>query len=92
MEAQESIAPVRDKEVIWHDEVVARITEKAAAQGIENILEGVRSPDHFSSIEIALIADQLGTSVHWLITGERDPYEIRLVHCTGKYPFDEEDY
>lgn len=77
---------------ILHEDIVNRIKAKAEQQGIEDILTGMSRPEtHFSSLELVLIAERLGVSVHWIITGERDPYEIRLVHCTGSYPFEDEE-
>jgi Zn-dependent peptidase ImmA (M78 family) len=32
----------------------------------------------FKLLELATIADLVHTSVHWLITGERDPFELKL--------------
>lgn len=37
-------------------------------------LAGKRS---LSSIEAALIAEHLGVTMHWLVTGEADPFEVR---------------
>jgi Zn-dependent peptidase ImmA (M78 family)/transcriptional regulator with XRE-family HTH domain len=34
---------------------------------------------HFSAIELAKLADVLGVDTHWLITGEQDPFKVRLV-------------
>ena len=33
----------------------------------------------FSAVELAEVADRIGVSMHWLVTGEPDPYELRLV-------------
>lgn len=80
-----------EKSPIKHEDIVARIIDKASAHGISDIFGSTKSPERFSSLELALIAERLNTSVHWLITGERDPYEVRLVHCTSKYPFEDEE-
>ena len=39
-------------------------------------LNGTRA---FSAVELAEVADRIGVSMHWLVTGEPDPYELRLV-------------
>ena len=33
---------------------------------------------HFSAVEIASIAARFGLDTHWLITGEQDPFNVRL--------------
>jgi hypothetical protein len=33
----------------------------------------------FSAVELAEVADRIGVSMRWLVTGEPDPYELRLV-------------
>lgn len=33
---------------------------------------------HFSAVELAKIAGRLGRDIHWLITGEHDPFRVRL--------------
>ncbi len=32
----------------------------------------------FSSVELARIADELGTDLYWLVTGEADPHRVRI--------------
>ena len=39
-------------------------------------LNGTRA---FSAVELAEVADRIGVSMHWLVTGEPDPYELRHV-------------
>ncbi|WP_328322680.1 XRE family transcriptional regulator [Kribbella sp. NBC_00382] len=48
---------------------------------------------HFSVLEIARLADYLGLDTHWLITGEQDPYRVRLAarHTWGKSSADQEE-
>ena len=78
-------------DTITHEDIVNRIKAKAEQQGIDDIFaDAKRYETHFASIELAVIAERLGVSVHWVITGERDPYEVKIVHCTGSYPFDDE--
>lgn len=57
-------------------------TQGALAQAVglsesamSKALAGKRS---LSSIEAALIAEHLGVTMHWLVTGEADPFEARL--------------
>lgn len=47
------------------------------------------SGDYLSSLDICNLADETGQSLHWLITGERDPYEPKMVFCDNPYPFKE---
>lgn len=44
---------------------------------------------HMSAIKLAEIAEEVGRSTHWLLTGERHPYEPKISHCTQSYPFDD---
>ncbi|MDR7161389.1 XRE family transcriptional regulator [Arthrobacter sp. BE255] len=38
----------------------------------------LRGQRNFKLVEMAALADHLNTSIHWLVTGERDPYEVKL--------------
>nr|WP_300339217.1 helix-turn-helix transcriptional regulator [Actinomyces sp.] len=38
-----------------------------------------------SALEVAEIADELGVSMHWLVTGEADPFAVRLA---ARHEFD----
>ena len=40
-------------------------------------------------LDISNLSEETGRSVHWLLTGERHPYEPKLVYCHNPYPFDE---
>lgn len=42
-----------------------------------------------SMVNMADLAYETGTSVRWLLTGERDPYEPKMFPCNNVYPFDE---
>lgn len=84
-----SSAARQDQAKADHAVMVQRIEDRAKEMGIPHILAGLKSPDYLSSLELVEIAEVLNTSAYWIITGERDPYEIRLVHCTGTYPYDE---
>ncbi|MBC9706863.1 MAG: hypothetical protein H9W81_18395 [Enterococcus sp.] len=44
---------------------------------------------NLSSLDICELSEETGRSIHWLITSERDPHEIKLVHCENPYPFTE---
>lgn len=45
----------------------------------------------FSAVEVALLADDLDVSMHWLVTGEEDPLSMRIAarhsfdSATGSY-------
>ncbi|AYD89077.1 XRE family transcriptional regulator [Actinomyces lilanjuaniae] len=39
-------------------------------------LAGTRT---FAALELAEVAERLGVSMHWLVTGEEDPFEVRVV-------------
>jgi Zn-dependent peptidase ImmA (M78 family) len=47
---------------------------------------------HFSALEVAQLADRLKVDTHWLITGERDPFQVRLAarHTWGRSSADQE--
>ena len=63
------------------------LSESAMSKAIA----GTRS---LSSIEAALIAEHLGVTMHWLVTGEADPFEVRAAarhsydRPTGTYSCD----
>ena len=44
-------------------------------------LDGTRQ---FSTVEIARLADCLGFSTHWLLTGAEDPMAVRVIACRGR--------
>lgn len=48
---------------------------------------------HFSALEIAQLAERLGVDTHWLITGEQDPFQVRLAarHTWGRSSADEDE-
>lgn len=35
----------------------------------------------WSALHLSLLADRLGTSLHWMATGERDPFELKFISC-----------
>ena len=40
-----------------------------------------------SSVELHHVAAALDVSVHWLLTGERDPFEVQFAGYGCTYPF-----
>ena len=48
---------------------------------------------HFSALEISQLADRLEVDTHWLITGEQDPFQVRLAarHTWGQSSADQEE-
>ncbi|WP_127841399.1 helix-turn-helix domain-containing protein [Actinomyces wuliandei] len=59
------------------------LTQTALAQSVglsepalSKSLAGTRT---FAALELAEIADRLGASMHWLVTGEEDPFEVCVV-------------
>ncbi|QOD04983.1 ImmA/IrrE family metallo-endopeptidase [Pseudarthrobacter sp. BIM B-2242] len=52
----------------------------AAAVGMtpDALSRSLRGQRNFKLVEMAALADHLNTSIHWLVTGERDPYEVKL--------------
>ncbi|WP_427118227.1 ImmA/IrrE family metallo-endopeptidase [Pseudarthrobacter scleromae] len=52
----------------------------ATAAGIKEdaFSNSLNDKRQFKLAELALLAEMLNTSVHWIITGERDPYEVKL--------------
>lgn len=51
------------------------------------IIKSMKEDTDFSSSDLAEIADLLSTSFHWLLTGERDPEEVRL---SARHSYDKE--
>jgi Zn-dependent peptidase ImmA (M78 family) len=42
---------------------------------------------HFAVVELAAIAERLGVDTHWLITGQHDPFRVRLA---ARHPWGQE--
>lgn len=46
---------------------------------------------NFSALELSKLAEALGSSIHWFVTGERDPFELKMSarhsfdHGSGQY-------
>lgn len=67
-----------------NDLIRQRIVERVEEMGKPEIAEKLKDKEHFSSLDIALLADELDTSFHYLVTGEPDPWEVRIIGCTQK--------
>ena len=69
------------------DTIGARVKETLRGRGLSqaelarsiDLGESALSKSAFSAVELAEVADRIGVSMHWLVTGEPDPYELRLV-------------
>lgn len=59
-----------------------RIIERGVKVGKPDILAKHPEGKHFSSLELVILADELETSFHYLVTGEPDPYEVRIISCS----------
>ncbi|WP_115789974.1 helix-turn-helix domain-containing protein [Arthrobacter silvisoli] len=51
---------------------------KSAGMTPDALSRALRDERQFKLVELASIADFVHASVHWLITGDRDPYELKL--------------
>ena len=62
-------------------------TQWALAQAVglseSAMSKAVAGSRSLSSIEAALIAKHLDVTMHWLVTGEADPFEVRLAARHG---------
>lgn len=49
---------------------------------------------HFSALELARLAERLQVDTHWLITGEQDPFQVRLAarHPWGQGSAEQEEH
>jgi Zn-dependent peptidase ImmA (M78 family)/transcriptional regulator with XRE-family HTH domain len=67
----------------------AKQSEVAARVGMspDAFSRAVNSQRAFSAMELINLAEVLGTSMHWLATGEADPYELKL---SARHTFDVE--
>lgn len=65
----------------------------ATATGIKEdaFSNSLNDKRQFKLAELALLAEKLNTSVHWIITGERDPYEVKLSARHGWNPATRDD-
>lgn len=53
---------------------------------LDRILDGTRG---VSTMELDKIAAALDTSVHWLLTGEEDPFRVVFTGAGCTYPFED---
>jgi hypothetical protein len=53
---------------------------------LDRILDGTRG---VSTTELDKIAATLDTSVHWLLTGEEDPFRVVFAGSECMYPFED---
>lgn len=53
---------------------------------LDRILDGTRG---VSTTELDKIAAALDTSVHWLLTGEEDPFRVMFAGSGCTYPFED---
>ncbi|MBG6181383.1 helix-turn-helix domain-containing protein [Arthrobacter sp. CAN_A1] len=67
----------------------AKQSEVAARVGMspDAFSRSVNGQRSFSALELIDLAEVLGTSMHWLATGEPDPYELKL---SARHTFDPE--
>lgn len=63
-------------------EIYDRVLERATKLDRLDVMEHFKDGPRISSIGAVMVADELDTSVHWVITGERDPWEPMIVRCT----------
>lgn len=62
------------------DALQMKHSDVATAVGMtpDALSRSLRGQRNFKLVEMAALADHLNTSIHWLVTGERDPYEVKL--------------
>src|SRR5580698_9344221 len=71
------------------DRVSPASTPSASAIGMtaDAFSRALNDKRQFSSIELARLADQIDTDLHWLITGQLDPHRISVA---ARHDFDHE--
>ena len=71
------------------DALQMKHSDVAAAVGMtpDALSRSLRGQRNFKLVEMAALADHLNTSIHWLVTGERDPYEVKL---SARHEWDEQ--
>lgn len=84
MQDNESVAGNGSADVVddSHTAIYERALELATRRNRLDVMEHFTEGRLISSIGAAMMAEELGTSVHWLITGKRDPWQVKIAHCT----------
>lgn len=89
MTGQEQIS-ARVKAEIQESGLTQAVVAERVGMKADALSRAVNGQRGFSSIELASLADLFRVDVHWLITGEADPYAVRAAarhvfdHETGK--------
>lgn len=60
-----------------YDRVLARATRMDRMEAMRHFLEGPR----LSAVGVVEVAEELDSTPHWIITGERDPWEVKFSRC-----------
>jgi len=64
------------------DSIPAHVSQRRLAPEVgmthDALSRAINGQRHFSAVELAEIAGRLGLDTHWLITGEHDPFKVRL--------------
>lgn len=79
----------KDNNTVELDAFKAEVWARVDGKGFSHLRDEYPPGKYLSSLDIALLAEKIGTSPYWLITGEQDPYEVRYIHCTDSYPYDD---
>lgn len=69
------------KEKVFHTEIYDRVLDRATRMNRMEAMKHFKDGPRISSIGVAEVAEELDTSPHWVITGERDPWEVRVILC-----------
>lgn len=71
-----------ESEKQFQSEIYDRVLRRARKLDRLDVMEHFKDGPRISSIGAVMVAEELDTSVHWIITGERDPWEPMIVRCT----------
>lgn len=64
------------------DSIPAHVSQRRLAPEVgmthDALSRALNGQRHFSAIELAALAERLNVDTHWLITGQQDPFKVRL--------------
>lgn len=64
------------------DSIPAHVSQRKLAPEVgmthDALSRALNGQRHFSAIELASLAERLNVDTHWLITGQQDPFKVRL--------------
>lgn len=58
---------------------------------VEYVIEGMKRKRNLGTYDAYILANLLHTSPWWILTGEEDPNELKIIHCSQRRQADLEE-